>query len=71
LKLANNHLVANFKVARATNDAANIFATIGGLLTLRSNANLTPANGLAIALRLWDEFKNLTYNNRTGHAESV
>jgi hypothetical protein len=67
----NHDLVANLKVAGTTDDAANISATIGGLLTFGSDTNLAPANGLAVALWLWDEFKNLTDYDRAGDTESV
>jgi hypothetical protein len=68
---ANNHLVADFKVASATHDAADVFAAIGGLLTFGSNANLTPTDCFSVALWLSNEFEDLTNDNGTGYAESV
>ena len=68
---ANNDLVANHKVARATNDAAHVVAAIRGFLTLTCNANLTPTNGLAIRLGLFDKLKNLANNERASHAKAV
>jgi hypothetical protein len=67
----NHDLVAYFEVASATDDAANVSATIGGLLAFGSDTNLAPANGLAVALWLWDELKNLTDYDRAGDTESV
>ena len=68
---ANDNLVADFEVACAANDAANVLATVSGLLAFCCNANLAPANGLAVALRLRDELENLTNNHWAGYAESV
>jgi hypothetical protein len=67
----NDNLVAYFKIASAAHDTANVLAAIGSLLTFSGHANLTPANGLAVALRLWDELEDLTDNNRAGDTESV
>jgi hypothetical protein len=68
---ANHNFVAYFKVAGATNDSADIGAAIGCELTLGSNSNLAPTNGLAIGLFFWGELKNLTNHNRAGEVESV
>ena len=45
---ANYNFVADLEVACATNDSANIIAAVGCLAALWCNANLAPANGLAI-----------------------
>jgi hypothetical protein len=68
---ADNNLVADLEVARATDDAANVFATISGLLTFCGNSNLAPANGLSVALWLRDELKDLTDHDRAGYTKSV
>jgi hypothetical protein len=68
---ANNHLVADFKVASATHDAADVFAAIGGLLAFGCNANLAPTDCFSVALWFSNEFEYLTNYNGTGHTESV
>jgi hypothetical protein len=56
---ADHDLVANLKVASAADYAANILAAIGSFCACRSDSNLAPANGFAIALWLGYEFENL------------
>jgi hypothetical protein len=63
---ANHNLVANLKVASSADDAANILAAIGSFCACRSDANLAPANGFAIALWFGDEFENLADNQWAG-----
>jgi hypothetical protein len=68
---ANHNFVADFEVACATHDSANVFAAVGCLAALWRNANLAPANGFAVGLLFWRELENLTDNYRAGYLESV
>jgi hypothetical protein len=68
---ANYYFVANFEIARATNNAANIGATVSCFLTGISNTNLAPANCLAVGLWFLNEFKNFTDHNWSGDFETV
>jgi hypothetical protein len=68
---ADDDLVADFEVARAADDTANVFAAIGSFLTLASHTNLTPANGLAVGLCLWREFENLAHDHGPCDTETV
>jgi hypothetical protein len=45
---ANNYFVANFKIASAANNPANILATICGFLTGSGNSYLAPANSFSV-----------------------
>ena len=59
---ANYDFVANFEIARSTDDAADV---AGG------NLHLTPANGLAVRLRLGSELEHLAHDQRARNLETV